>query len=156
MAGLLRPFLVYPPSMTWPGNFSNISLFRSFHIVDKNWSGPTRLRWFFYCFAAMFVYYWIPGYFFTVLTMFSWACWIAPENRTLAQITGAANGLGLLSLSFDWATIVSYLQSPLVVPWWVIANVAVGFVIVAWILSPVSSRNFVAVRMTICNFSHLL
>lgn len=42
----------------------------------------------------------------------------------------------MFALSFDWATIVSYLQSPLVVPWWAIANVTVGFVIIAWILVP--------------------
>ncbi|KAJ8661319.1 OPT family small oligopeptide transporter [Lichtheimia ornata] len=136
LAGLCRRFLVYPPSMVWPGNLANISLFRSFHIADKDWTGPTRMRWFLYCFCAMFVYYWLPGYFFQILTFFSWACWINTENRTLAQLTGGFNGLGMLAVTFDWSTIVSYLQSPLVVPWWAIGNVAVGFVIVAWIISP--------------------
>lgn len=102
----------------------------------RDWTGPTRLRWFLYCFVGMFVYYWLPGYFFSILTFFSWACWINPENRTLAQVTGGYSGMGVLALSFDWSTIASYLLSPLVVPWWAIANIAVGFVIVAWIFVP--------------------
>lgn len=35
MAGVLRPYLVYPSAMVWPSNLSQISLFRSLHIVDK-------------------------------------------------------------------------------------------------------------------------
>lgn len=136
MAGLLRPFLVYPAAMVWPGNLSNISLFRSFHQPDSNWSGPSRLKWFLMCFCAMFVYYWLPGYFFQVLTFFSWACWINQDNRVLAQVTGSLNGLGILSVSFDWSTITSYLSSPLVVPFWATANITVGFVVIAWIIVP--------------------
>ncbi|KAI8141436.1 OPT family small oligopeptide transporter [Fennellomyces sp. T-0311] len=137
MAGLLRPYLVYPPSMVWPQNLANISLFRVFHVPEKEgWTGPSRMRWFVYCFLGMFVYYWLPGYFFQILTFFSWACWINRDNRVLAQLTSGYNGLGMLAVSFDWSTIVSYLLSPLVVPWWAIANVAVGFVIIAWIVAP--------------------
>ncbi|KAL0073786.1 OPT family small oligopeptide transporter [Phycomyces blakesleeanus] len=136
MAGVLRPYLVYPAAMIWPTNLANISLFRSFHVLDTNWTGPTRFRWFLYTFAAMFVYYWLPGYFFQILTAFSWVCWINPKNKALAQVTGASGGLGIFALAFDWATISSYLTSPLVVPWWAIANISVGFVIVAWIIAP--------------------
>lgn len=104
--------------------------------LQRNWTGVTRIRWFLYCFAGMFIYYWLPGYFFSVLAFFSWACWINPENRVLAQLTGGANALGMLAVSFDWSTIASYLLSPLVVPWWAIANIAVGFVIVSWVIAP--------------------
>lgn len=136
MAGLLRPFLVYPSSMVWPSNLANISLFTSFHKNDTTWSGPSRLRYFGYAFSAMFVYYWLPGYFFQVLTFFSWACWIKPDNLVLAQLTGSYNGLGMLAVSFDWATITSYLGSPLVVPLFAIINIGVGFVFIAWIIVP--------------------
>ncbi|KAG2192339.1 hypothetical protein INT46_009469 [Mucor plumbeus] len=136
MAGLLRPFLVYPSAMVWPSNLANISLFTSFHQTDINWSGPTRLRWFGYCFCGMFVYYWLPGYFFQVLTFFSWACWIKPDNLVLSQLTGSYNGLGMLAVSFDWATITSYLSSPLVVPLFAIINIGVGFVFIAWVIVP--------------------
>ncbi|KAI9012599.1 OPT family small oligopeptide transporter [Phycomyces nitens] len=138
MAGILRPYLVYPSAMVWPVNLANISLFRSFHLPDDNWAGPSRFKWFMCAFVGMFVYYWLPGYFFTVLAMFSWVCWIKPGNLVLSQLTGAYGGLGMLSLSFDWTTTVAFLGSPLVVPWWAIANILVGFVCVAWIIAPIT------------------
>lgn len=124
MAGVLRPYLVYPASMVWPANLVNVSLFRSLHMKEVNWTGPSRLKWFSIVFTCMFVYYWLPGYFFAVLTYFSWACWIKPDNVVLSQLTGSQNGLGMLAVSFDWATITSYLQSPLIVPFWATANIA--------------------------------
>ncbi|CAO3658089.1 unnamed protein product [Umbelopsis ramanniana] len=136
MAGILRPYLVYPSAMVWPANLVNVSLFRSLHVTEENWTGPTRLKWFGIVFSCMFVYYWLPGYFFPVLTYFSWVCWIKPDNLILSQLTSGYNGLGMLALSFDWATITSYLLSPLIVPFWAIANIAVGFAVVAWVLVP--------------------
>ncbi|KAI8076459.1 OPT family small oligopeptide transporter [Gilbertella persicaria] len=136
MAGVLRPFLVYPSSMVWPSNLANISLFRSFHLPDSEWTGISRFRYFLYCFGGMFVYYWLPGYFFQVLTFFSWACWIKPSNHVLSQLTGGYSGLGMLAISFDWSTIVSFLGSPLVVPWWATANIAVGAALVSWVIVP--------------------
>ncbi|GAN10110.1 oligopeptide transporter 7 [Mucor ambiguus] len=136
MAGVLRPYLVYPSSMIWPANLANISLFRSFHISDGEWTGIPRYRYFMYSFAGMFVYYWLPGYFFQVLTFFSWVCWIKPSNRVLSQLTGGLDGLGMFAISFDWSTIVSFLGSPLVVPWYAIANIAVGAALVSWVIVP--------------------
>lgn len=136
MAGVLRPYLVYPSNMVWPSNLANISLFRSFHVVDKEWVGMSRYRYFMYAFAGMFVYYWLPGYFFQILTFFSWACWLKPSNRVWSQLTGGYNGLGMFAISFDWSTIVSFLGSPLIVPWWAIANIAVGAGLVSWVIVP--------------------
>ncbi|KAI7865237.1 OPT family small oligopeptide transporter [Spinellus fusiger] len=137
MAGFLRPYLVYPANMVWPSNLSNISLFTSLHNENTEEKGISRLKWFLYTFCAMFVYYWLPGYFFQTLTAFSWVCWIKPDNIMLSQLTGGASGLGMLSLAFDWTTASAFLGSPLVVPWWVIVNIAVGFVIVAWLITPI-------------------
>lgn len=44
----------------------------------------------------MFIYYWLPGYLFTALSTFNWMTWIAPNNLTLAILTGSSLGLGLL------------------------------------------------------------
>ncbi|CAM0135682.1 hypothetical protein VKS41_005340 [Umbelopsis sp. WA50703] len=137
MAGVLRPYLVYPASMVWPSNLVNISLFRSLHIKDENWTGPSRLKWFLMVFSGMFIYYWLPGYFFQVLTYFSWVCWIKPDNVVLSQLTGAQNGLGMLAVSFDWSTITSYLLSPLIVPYWATANITVGFALISWCIVPI-------------------
>jgi OPT family oligopeptide transporter len=52
----------------------------------------------------MFFYYWFPGYLFTALSTFNWMTWIAPENFTLAILTGSSLGLGLFNplTTFDW------------------------------------------------------
>lgn len=46
--------------------------------------------------TSMFFYYWLPGYLFTALSTFNWMTWIAPNNLTLAILTGSNLGLGLL------------------------------------------------------------
>ncbi|RUS20908.1 OPT family small oligopeptide transporter [Endogone sp. FLAS-F59071] len=136
MAGVLRPYLVWPSAMVWPINLVNVALFRSFHVPEAKGRQLTRLQFFLIAFACQFVYYWFPGYIFQVLTLFSWICWIAPDNVILSQLTAAYGGLGMLSLSFDWATITAYLGSPLITPWWATANILFGFVSLAWIIVP--------------------
>ncbi|OZJ07038.1 hypothetical protein BZG36_00095 [Bifiguratus adelaidae] len=141
MAGFARPYLVYPSAMVWPSDLVNIALFRSFH--DQKFAnaqdgvkGPTRYKFFVIAMTCQFVYYWLPGYFFSVLSTFSWMCWINPNNIVLAQMTGYF-GLGMGIPTFDWNAITSWLFSPLVVPWWAIANIGVGFVLLAWVLVPI-------------------
>lgn len=136
MAGVLRPYLVWPSAMVWPINLVNVALFQSFHVPEVKGRQLTRLQFFLIAFACQFVYYWFPGYIFQVLTLFSWVCWIAPNNVILSQLTAAYGGLGMLSLSFDWATITAYLGSPLVTPWWATANILFGFVLLAWTIVP--------------------
>ncbi|KAG1051741.1 hypothetical protein G6F43_006076 [Rhizopus delemar] len=136
MAGTLRQFLVYPASMVWPTNLATISLLRSLHRVDDNWTGPSRFRWFLYMFGAMWVWQWFPSFFWPIIGAFSWVCWIKPQSRVLSQITSVNSGMGLLGFCLDWSQITSYLSNPLVVPAWAIANIAVAFIIVAWIICP--------------------
>ncbi|KAF8948334.1 hypothetical protein BGZ47_005459 [Haplosporangium gracile] len=107
----------------------------------------SRFRFFTYVSLGSFFWYWFPNYIFPTLTAFSILCWINPQNVVLSQLTGS-NGLGIGTLSFDWATSTSAL-SPLVTPWWTQVNILVGFVIVAWIIVPIAyyfnlwnSKNF--------------
>ncbi|OAQ29096.1 OPT family small oligopeptide transporter [Linnemannia elongata AG-77] len=144
LAGVLRKFLVRPPSMIWPANLVTVALFRTLHEKKLKMS---RLRFFFYVSLGSFIWYWFPNYIFPTLTAFSILCWINPQNVILSQLTGS-NGLGIGTLSFDWATSTSAL-SPLVTPWWAQVNILVGFVIVAWIIAPIAyysnlwnSKNF--------------
>lgn len=67
--------------------------------------------------------------------MFSWVCWIAPDNIPINQIFGVVSGLGFSVLTFDW-TEISWLGSPLVFPWWAEVHVFAGFVLIWWILAP--------------------
>lgn len=106
-----------------------------------------RLKFFTYVSLGSFIWYWFPNYIFPTLTAFSIFCWIKPQNVVLSQLTGS-NGLGIGTISFDWATSTSAL-SPLVTPWWAQVNILVGVVIVAWIIAPIAyysnlwnSKNF--------------
>jgi hypothetical protein len=56
-------------------------------------------------------------------------------NVVLNQLFGVSSGLGMGVLTFDWSQI-SYIGSPLVVPWWAEVHVMVGFVLFYWIVVP--------------------
>jgi hypothetical protein len=77
----------------------------------------------------------LPGYLFTALSYFSWVCWIAPDNVPVNQMFGYVSGMGMSTITFDWAQI-AYIGSPLATPWWAEANIIAGFVFFFWILTP--------------------
>ncbi|KAK3842624.1 MAG: OPT family small oligopeptide transporter [Linnemannia gamsii] len=138
MAGVLRRYLVYPAAMIWPANLVQVALFNTLHkeedLAPGQWS-----RFKFFCVAAfaMFWYQWIPGFLFPALSAIAWVCWINPKNHILAQI-GGAKGLGIGAISLDWNNLVSYLGSPLVVPWWAQVNMAMGFFLIAYVMVPIA------------------
>ena len=137
MAGIMRKFLVWPAAMIWPSNLVSCALFRTLHSdnndvddrqtkdAEKKEEQPkkksrwqmTRLRFFFLAFLCQFMYYWLPGYIFPVLSLFSWICMIKPDNLILSQLTGI-RGLGMGAIELDWNSWVSFLGSPIVVPFW--------------------------------------
>ncbi|KAG0322021.1 hypothetical protein BG000_003043 [Podila horticola] len=138
MAGVLRRYLVYPAAMIWPANLVQVALFSTLHKDEDLLPGQwTRFRFFCVATLAMFLYAWIPGFLFPVLASISWICWIKPDNLVLSQITGAG-GLGFGAISLDWNTIVGYLQSPLVIPWWAQVNIGIGFFLIAWVMVPIA------------------
>jgi len=47
-----------------------------------------------------------------------------------------STGLGLMAFSLDWATASAILSSPLSTPWPIIVNVFVGFLVAAYIITP--------------------
>jgi len=49
-------------------------------------------------------------------------------------------GLGMSSLSFDWNQI-SWIGSPLMVPWWAEVHIFIGFVLFWWIILPILYYN---------------
>ncbi|CAF4329136.1 unnamed protein product, partial [Adineta steineri] len=60
---------------------------------------------------------------------------LKPDNILVSQLTGI-NGLGIGSIELDWNAWVSFLGSPIIVPFWAQINIMIGFVAVAWILAP--------------------
>jgi OPT oligopeptide transporter protein len=63
--------------------------------------------------------------------MFSYVCWMAPNNVVVNQLFGVRSGLGFGILTFDWSQI-SFIGSPLMVPWWAQVHVIVGFILFYW------------------------
>ncbi|RDA95233.1 hypothetical protein CP533_1931 [Ophiocordyceps camponoti-saundersi (nom. inval.)] len=138
-AGMARRFLVRPSGMIWPGTLMSAAMFSTLHRQDnKPANGWTMSRWnFFYLvWGASFVFYFLPGLLFPALSYFNVVTWFAPDNVIVANLFGVSSGLGLFPVTFDWAQ-VTYVGSPLLVPFWAAMNVIGGLVIVMWITAPV-------------------
>ncbi|EIN12782.1 OPT-domain-containing protein [Punctularia strigosozonata HHB-11173 SS5] len=144
LAGLTRRFLVYPAAAIWPQNLATIALNRAFHSgrneVAHGWK-VSRMRYFLYCFVGMFVYFWFPNYIFQALSYFNWITWIAPQNVSLAAISGSVNGLGLNPLpSFDW-NYITVGGDPIINPFFVILNAFIGTAITLPIIAAIWYTN---------------
>ena len=136
LAGLCRRFLVWPASMVWPQNLVTCTLLNTLHAEEDSNAGISRFRYFMYVFTGAFFFFFLPGYLFQALSVFSWICWLAPNNVPVNQLFGVANGLGMSILTFDW-TVISWIGSPFIIPWWAEVHIFAGFVIFYWILTPI-------------------
>ncbi|KAJ2962110.1 hypothetical protein NQ176_g10958 [Zarea fungicola] len=138
-AGMARRFLVRPSGMIWPGTLMSAAMFSTLHKQEnKPANGWTISRWnFFYIvWIGAFLFYFLPGLLMPALSYFSVITWFAPKNVVVANLFGVTSGLGLFPLTFDWAQI-TYVGSPLLVPFWAAMNVVGGLVIVMWIIAPI-------------------
>ncbi|CAH9105194.1 unnamed protein product [Cuscuta epithymum] len=143
-AGLLRKYVVEPAHMWWPSTLVQISLFRTLHEKeneeDKRYM--SRAKFFVIALTCSFLWYFFPGYLFQTLQSISWVCWVFPKSVTAQQIGSGMNGLGLGALTLDWATIASFLSSPLISPFFAIANIFVGYTCVMYIVIPLFYWGF--------------
>ncbi|KAK2658575.1 hypothetical protein Ddye_005108 [Dipteronia dyeriana] len=138
-AGIFRKYLVEPGEMWWPSNLVQVSLFRALHDKDKRLKGEmSRNQYFLLVLICSFAYYVLPGYLFGILTSISWVCWLAPKSVLIQQLGSGMQGLGIGSIGIDWSTISAYLGSPLASPWFATANVAVGYCLVMYVITPLS------------------
>ncbi|KAI0041118.1 OPT oligopeptide transporter [Auriscalpium vulgare] len=137
-AGIVRQFLVWPSSMIWPGILVRTAMLNTMHRTygTKETRHMSRLKFLYLASACSFIWYWVPGYLWTGLSVFNWVCWIAPNNIVVNSLFGTLNGLGMGLFTFDWS-MISILDSPLVVPWWAQVNMFATFVVVIWFLSPI-------------------
>ncbi|KAF7332678.1 OPT oligopeptide transporter [Mycena kentingensis (nom. inval.)] len=138
LGGMLRQFVVWPSSMIWPSTLVNSALFNTLHkhYGKRDRGHMPRERFFLIVALASFVYYWIPGFLFTGLSVFTWICWIAPTNTTVNALFGGNTGLGMSVLTFDWS-MISFIGSPLVTPWWSMANTIASVAICFWFIVPI-------------------
>ncbi|KAK4430338.1 Oligopeptide transporter 7 [Sesamum alatum] len=137
-AGLFRRYLVEPASMWWPQNLVQVSLFRALHEKEVRARGAlTRNQFFLIAFLCSFAYYVFPGYLLPKLTSVSWICWIFSSSVLFQQLGSGLHGLGIGAIGLDWSSISSYLGSPLASPWFATANIAVGYFICMYIITPI-------------------
>lgn len=73
-----------------------------------------------------------------MLSSLSWICWIYPKSVLAQQIGSGLHGLGVGAIGFDWSSISSYLGSPLASPWFATANIAVGYGLVTYVITPLA------------------
>lgn len=117
-----------------------LSNWRALHEKEerRKGGGLTRNRFFLIAFLCSFAYYVFPGYLFPMLTSLSWICWVFPDSVIAQQLGSGLHGLGIGAFGLDWASISSYLGSPLASPWFATANIAVGFVLVTYVITPIA------------------
>lgn len=112
---------------------------RALHDREKRPKGGlTRNQFFLIAFICSLAYYVFPGYLFPMLTSLSWICWIYPKSVLAQQLGSGLHGLGIGAIGFDWSSISSYLGSPLASPWFATANIAVGFTLVVYVITPIA------------------
>ncbi|OAA61604.1 small oligopeptide transporter [Niveomyces insectorum RCEF 264] len=141
IAGLSRRFLVWPAAMIWPNNLVSVALFYTLH--DHSPSDPAktngwrigRYRWFLIVLGGAFVWYWFPGWIFQGLSIFSFFTWIWPASPIVNQLLGGNSGYALIPLTFDWTIVSGFLGSPLIPPFYAIANTIFGIVVFFIVIS---------------------
>ncbi|KAF3435868.1 hypothetical protein FNV43_RR22960 [Rhamnella rubrinervis] len=135
-AGLLRKYVVEPAHMWWPSALVQVALFRALHEKDKQ--RMSRAKFFVIALICSFSWYAVPGYLFSTLTNISWVCWIFSKSVTAQQIGSGMRGLGLGAFTLDWSAVASFLLSPLICPFFAIANVFAGYALIIYIVMPVA------------------
>ncbi|CAN6448303.1 unnamed protein product [Victoria cruziana] len=135
-AGIFRRFMVDSPYMWWPPNLIQVTLFRALHEKEvRSRRGTTRLQFFF---IVSFAYYIVPNYLFPFVSAFSIGCVIWKDSVLAQQLTSGYRGLGIGAFGLDWATISSYLGSPIATPGHAILNIMAGFLLFLYVLVPIA------------------
>ncbi|XP_074564143.1 oligopeptide transporter 4-like isoform X2 [Curcuma longa] len=139
-AGLMRKYVVEPAHMWWPGTLVQVSLFRALHEKDER--RMSRAKFFVIVLVCSFTWYTVPGYLFPTITSISWVCWAFSDSVTAQQIGSGLQGLGVGAFTLDWAAVASFLGSPLVCPFFAIANVFVGYALLMYVAIPLCYWGF--------------
>ncbi|XP_078150388.1 oligopeptide transporter 4-like [Carex rostrata] len=140
-AGLMRKYVVEPAHMWWPTTLVQISLFRALHVKEDE-KRMSRAKFFMIALSCSFIWYIFPGFLFPTLTYISWVCWVFSRSVTAQQLGSGMRGLGLGAFTLDWSVISSFLLSPLISPFFAIANIFVGFALFMYVIIPVSYWGF--------------
>jgi OPT family oligopeptide transporter len=140
IAGLLRKILVYPTKMLYPYNLPMNTLLEALHGDKKE--TKKKLRVFYIGFICLFFYEIIPQWIMPVLLGVSFFCLAKRDSMLFTNLFGGSNGnegLGILSLSFDWQYISN--PSPLWYPLQTLFNSFVGYIICIFVFVGVFYTN---------------
>ncbi|OJA09369.1 hypothetical protein AZE42_08545 [Rhizopogon vesiculosus] len=112
----LPGILLYPSKMLYPGVLPLLSMFDA--LYEGGMAARKKLRVFYFVFAIIFFWELFPEWIFPLLTGFSIICLAAPNNAAVSRVFGGTNGnegLGLLSICFDWQYISTGVN-PMAIP----------------------------------------
>ncbi|KAK9452717.1 OPT oligopeptide transporter protein-domain-containing protein [Dipodascopsis uninucleata] len=145
LAGVLRRWVIYPVKSVWPTELPVLQLNRTLLAPEKKVSihGWTisKYKLFFIALCVSFTFYVIPDYLFKALSTFNWMTWIAPQNKTLAFVTGSKIGLGFNPITtFDWA-VINY-STPLILPFFVSLNAYIGTILGGLVVAAIYFSNY--------------
>lgn len=110
---------------------------RALHEKENDTGRYSRGKFFLIAMLCSFSWYIVPGYLFKFLSTISVLCLVFPKSVLAHQLGSGQFGLGIFSFTFDWSVIV-YLGSPLVTPFFAILNILAGYVVIVYIMIPVA------------------
>lgn len=116
IGGMMRGILLYPSKMLYPGVLPLLSMFDA--LYEGGIAARKKLRVFYFVFSAIFIWELFPEWIFPLLTGLSIFCLAVPNNAAVSRVFGGTNGnegLGLLSICFDWQYISSGIN-PMTIP----------------------------------------
>ncbi|KAF8959502.1 OPT oligopeptide transporter protein-domain-containing protein [Flammula alnicola] len=116
IGGLFRSVLLYPSKMLYPGVLPLVSMFDA--LFKDATAAKKKLRLFWIAFFAIFIWELFPEWIFPLLTGFSIFCLANQRSPDFTRVFGGSNGnegLGLLSLCFDWQYISGGIN-PMAIP----------------------------------------
>jgi OPT family small oligopeptide transporter len=116
IGGMMRSTLLYPSKMLYPIVLPLLSMFDA--LYEGGMAARKKLRVFYIVFTAIFFWELFPEWIFPLLTGISIMCLAVPNNAAVSRVFGGTNGnegLGLLSICFDWQYISSGVN-PMVIP----------------------------------------
>ncbi|EGG08410.1 uncharacterized protein MELLADRAFT_124190 [Melampsora larici-populina 98AG31] len=143
LAGLTYSFLVRPTIMVWPSSLVIMSTYNTLHskaggttrkkVAQQDDVMTKRFRFFLIVFVAITIYQFLPTVFAPTLSSIAVLCLINNKSQFMRVLGSAYTGVGLFTLSFDWAVITS---TSLQTPFYSSCNYFAGLISSMWLLVP--------------------
>ncbi|EGN99901.1 hypothetical protein SERLA73DRAFT_106779 [Serpula lacrymans var. lacrymans S7.3] len=141
IGGLMRPVLLYPSKMLYPIVLPLLSMFDA--LFKGGSSAQRKLKIFYIVFGVIFIWEMFPEWIFPLLTGFSIFCLAAPNNPAFSRLFGGTNGnegLGLLSICFDWQYISGGVN-PMTIPLKAQVSNFIGYILCMVVFMAVYYKN---------------